>query len=351
MRNLSGEVFGRWTVMDECMTVPNGERKWLCRCACGKERYVLERSLIYGGSKSCGCLRKEKATTAIAYDLDGQTFGELTVLRKTETQKKNGGIRWCCRCSCGKELDVPATLLITGKKTNCGCKTRKNYCSADITGKRFHRLTALYPTGKRSGKGSVVWHCRCDCGNEVDVSYNELVYSNMKSCGCQKKEHDQVLSSFLTHVEGTSIEMLKSRKVPSNNTTGYKGVYFIKGKYTAKIVFQKKQYYLGNYDTLEEAVQARCKAEKVLFDGFLDFYERWKRRADADPAWAKANPISICVIRENNELSVRMYPELESKKSPDRNDFCREVCNMPEIRIANAVGYSSGAVMLERIAE
>lgn len=275
MRNLSGEVFGRWTVMDDCMTVPNGERKWLCRCACGKERYVLERSLIYGGSKSCGCLRKEKATTAIAYDLDGQTFGELTVLRKAETQK--------------------------------------NYYSTDIAGIRFHRLTALYPTGKRSGKGSVVWHCRCDCGNEVDVSYNELLYSNMKSCGCQKTEHNQALSSFLNHAEGTSIEMLKSKKVPTNNTTGYKGVYFIKGKYAAKIVFQKKQYYLGNYDTLEEAVQARCKAEKVLFDGFLDFYERWKQVAEANPAWGKANPISIRVLRENNELSVQMYPELETR--------------------------------------
>lgn len=351
MWNLAGEVFGRWTVMNDRMIAPNGERKWLCRCSCGTERYVLERSLIYGGSKSCGCLRKEEATAAIAHDLAGQTFGELTVLRKAETQRKNGGIRWRCLCSCGKELDVPATLLVTGKKTSCGCKTQKNYYSADIAGMRFHRLTALYPTEKRSQKGSVVWHCRCDCGNEVDVSYNELVYSNMKSCGCQKKEHDQVLSSFLTHVEGTSIEKIKSRKIPSNNTTGYKGVYFIKGKYVAKIVFQKKPYYLGSYDTLEEAVQARRNAEAVLFDGFLDFYERWKERADADPDWGRANPISIRVIQENKELSVRMYPELESKESPVRNDFCREVCNMPETRIANAVGYCSGAVMLERTAE
>ncbi len=313
MQNLTGKVFGRWTVVGDCMTAPNGERKWLCRCSCGTERHVLERSLLYGGSKSCGCLQRENAAAAVAHDITGQVFGELTVLRKAEMQRKNGGIRWHCRCSCGKELDIPATLLVTGKKTSCGCKTQKNYASADITGMRFHRLTALYPTEKRSGKGSVIWHCRCDCGNEVDVSYNELVYSNMKSCGCQKKEHDQALSSFLTHVEGTSIEMLKSRKIPTNNTTGCKGVYFIKGKYTAKIVFQKKQYYLGNYETLEEAAQARCKAEEVLFDGFVDFYESWKQLADADPAWAKANPISIRVVRENNELTVAMYPKLEKR--------------------------------------
>lgn len=61
----------------------------------------------------------------------------------------------------------------------------------------------------------------------------------MKSCGCQKKEHDKSLQSFLTHVAGTSVDALKSKKVPTDNTTGYKGVYLIRGKYVAKIVFQK----------------------------------------------------------------------------------------------------------------
>ncbi len=43
--------------------------------------------------------------------------------------------------------------------------------------------------------GGMIWHCRCDCGNEVDVSYNSLMYANQKSCGCQRKEHDQILNS------------------------------------------------------------------------------------------------------------------------------------------------------------
>ena len=84
MRDLTGEKFCRWTVIGPYAENPKGERKWLCRCECGTEKYVLERSLLYGGSESCGCLRKERAARAVAYDLHGQVFGELTVLDVAE---------------------------------------------------------------------------------------------------------------------------------------------------------------------------------------------------------------------------------------------------------------------------
>lgn len=113
-----------------------------------------------------------------------------------------------------------------------------------------------------------------------------------------------MLQSYLSHVCGTSIEMLKSKKVPANNTTGYKGVYLINGKYLAKIVFQKKQYHLGKYETLEKAVQVRNKAEKELFDKVVEFYESWKQQADTDPAWGEENPFSISVYRVDNEFKV-----------------------------------------------
>ena len=119
--------------------------------------------------------------------------------------------------------------------------TRRRQPKSDITGKKFNRLTVLYPTDRRDAKGSVIWKCRCDCGKEVDYSYNELLYTNLKSCGCRKEEHDMVLRTFLTHVDGTSIDALKSDRIPSNNTTGVKGVYKIRGKYVAKIVFKQKR--------------------------------------------------------------------------------------------------------------
>lgn len=306
-----GQSVGRWTILDDYITTPRGERKWLCRCSCGTERYVLERSLKYGGSQSCGCMKRERALEAVAKDLTGLLFGELQVLRRAERQRKNGGIWWVCRCSCGNEYEVAGTLLMTGRRTHCSSRAHKrNYASADITGIRFNRLVALYPTDRRDGGGNVMWHCRCDCGNEIDVSYNWLMHTNLRSCGCQKKENDKKLQDNLTRVDGTSVDMLKSNKMYTNNTTGYRGVYFVRGMYMAKIVFQKKAYHLGFYKTIGEAVEARKEAEELLFDGTAAYYDKWKARADADPQWAKENPMQIHVTKDGaHGLSVTYSPE------------------------------------------
>lgn len=213
---LSGQVFGRWTVLKDYILTPRGERKWACRCVCGTERYVLERTLKSGGSLSCGCLRKEQAQKSLAHDLAGKRFGNLTVIQKIEKESTNRGLWWECKCDCGNICEVLGTLLVTGRKTHCGCKTVRNQALANIKGQVFGRLTALYPTDQRSSKGSVLWHCKCSCGRELEVSYNDLMYSNVKSCGCQKKEHDQALKEFLNHIDGTSLEMLESTKIPKN---------------------------------------------------------------------------------------------------------------------------------------
>jgi len=104
--------------------------------------------------------------------------------------------------------------------------------------------------------------------------------------------------------------MIKSKKVPSDNTTGYRGVYLIKGKYVAKIVFQKKAYYLGTYESIEQAAEARKEAEELLFDGVAAFYPKWEQKAAEDPEWAKNNPIKIMVSKNNQTgLSISFLPE------------------------------------------
>lgn len=305
-----GQRFGRWTLLDKVVTTAQGEKKHLCRCDCGTERYVLERSLKSGGSLSCGCLRRERAQQATAYDLLGKTFGELRVVGKSRKRTRMGAY-WTCLCSCGYTCEATASELVSGRKTNCGCKNVKNYASSDITGQRFGRLTAQYSTKKRDAKGFVIWHCHCDCGNETDVSYNNLMYCGQQSCGCKKREHDKALAGFLTHVDGTSIDALKSSKLPSNNTTGVKGVYLVKGRYLAKIVLQHRQYYLGTYASVEEAAEARKKAEEAIRGEVIGFYEKWSEKAAADPVWAKDNPIKISVSKSAGaELREQLQPDL-----------------------------------------
>ena len=319
---MNGRKFGRWTCLDSVEITEKGERKWLCRCDCGTERYVRERSLKSGGSQSCGCLRREEAARANGMDLEGRTFGELTVTERAENQNRTGGIWWKCQCSCGETYEVPGTLLVTGRRTHCGSRIHEqSRKTADITGQKFRKLTALYPTEQRTEKGDDIWHCRCDCGTETDVSYNSLMYSSMQSCGCQKKENDQNLKNQLTRVAGTSVDLVKSRRLPKDNTTGCKGVYRIRGKYVAKIYFQKKAYYLGVFDEMEDAAQARREAEEILFEATAAYYSLWKQRADQNPSWARQNPVTITVSQDSQRrLSVEFSPKIQPATGNKRTE-------------------------------
>ena len=71
---------------------------------------------------------------------------------------------------------------------------------------------------------------------------------------------------------GTNVERIKNRKVQRNNTSGYTGVSWHPGRgmWFARISFRGKTYNIGYFDELEQAVDARKKAEKMTFDEFLD---------------------------------------------------------------------------------
>ena len=61
-------------------------------------------------------------------------------------------------------------------------KTRQSKPRVDLTGQTFGRLKALYYI--KGGK----WHCKCKCGNELDVDTRNLNTGHTKSCGCLQKE-------------------------------------------------------------------------------------------------------------------------------------------------------------------
>lgn len=57
----------------------------------------------------------------------------------------------------------------------------------DMRGQPFGRLVALYENG-RSKSGKVLWHCKCECGRETDVTGGDLRSGHTKSCGCLNLE-------------------------------------------------------------------------------------------------------------------------------------------------------------------
>jgi len=59
--DLTGQVFGRWTVIGQADTRKYRQTHWHCRCACKTLRVVSGANLRRGYSRSCGCLKQELA--------------------------------------------------------------------------------------------------------------------------------------------------------------------------------------------------------------------------------------------------------------------------------------------------
>lgn len=119
-------------------------------------------------------------------DLTGRRFGRLTVISRNP-QLEDRYYTWNCQCDCGGQIIVNTKRLTRGTVTNCGCvpKTNRKHASipADITGAVFGNLTVLE---RAENKGQrTAWLCRCNCGNEVVVTTNDLRRGHTKSCGCK----------------------------------------------------------------------------------------------------------------------------------------------------------------------
>lgn len=267
-----GMVFGQLTVLD-IFRDEKGTMKCKCRCTCGKQTEAYWYNIKCGRTKSCGC--RAEANRRKLKDITGQRFGKLTALSATE-KRRNGNVVWNCRCDCGNLYEQTGRNLVRGYSRHCGCEKRRGDSMEfrDLANQKFNRLKVLYPTPKRTSSGSVIWHCICDCGRETEVSETALVHGRQISCGCRVQEVGKELSNYLHFIDGTCIEFLK-RKQRCDNTSGYPGVYRMgNGKYRAAITFKKTRYYLGTYDTFEEAKQERQNAELRYHQSFLNEYRR-----------------------------------------------------------------------------
>ena len=121
-------------------------------------------------------------------DLVGDIYGEFKVIEMLYGYRETSGKpRTYCRCMGvdGNEYIIRADALRRNITTKVvGACVAKNQ---DISNMRFGLLTALYPTLKRANNGNVIWHCKCECGNECDVTIGNLKRGHTRSCGCKHR--------------------------------------------------------------------------------------------------------------------------------------------------------------------
>ena len=212
-------------------------------------------------------------------DLTGQVFGRLTAI-KVCGQTSNKTLKWLCKCSCGNYTVVPSSRLRIGGVKSCGC------------------LASELSSIRNSKSNSYVVHQDyCvgydDLGNSFIVDLEDLdhvsslYWSKNKRGYFHNVKNKIFLHRFIMQPPDNLVVDHISRDVSDNrrinlrvvtqgnnmhnkstycsNTSGRTGVYRYGDKYRARITVNESELHLGMFDTFEEAVKARERAENLYF--------------------------------------------------------------------------------------
>ena len=260
--DLTGQKFGKLTAIEKV----NNEGYWKWQCECGKQKIIKADSVKSGRTRSCGCLRLE--------DLTGQKFGKLTAIERVNNE---GYWKW--QCECGKQKIIKADSVKSGRTRSCGCLNGKNQLVIP-EGSKYGKLTVIKKVG-RNKHNYIMYECKCDCGNTVIVKGSSLHGGTTQSCGCVATEHIKKMQPIAANIgryAGTKIGIISNNKLNSNNTSGIKGVYYVKSrnKWNASIGFRGKTIHLGQFKNKEDAIEARKKAELKYFKPLIEEYNEIK---------------------------------------------------------------------------
>lgn len=292
-KNLKGKQFGFLKVIEDTGLTKNGSAVWRCECLlCGR---IVDktRTSLKTGTKSCGCIKRETASKRGKKNLidhAGETFGRLTVIGDSGKRTSSNRVLLACRCECGQVIDGLYGNLVSGRTKSCGC-LREEVSHMDLTDRKFGRLTAKEYVGQNKAR-QALWRCECECGNTHITPASCLLNQSARSCGCLNIESaiaqgkKRIQDNVFEFIEGTSVSVLRKVDVPfKSNTSGIRGVGLNRktGKWYACIRLQKKLYWLGSYDRIEDAAKARKEAEDKMVGDFLEWYDERKKAKEALP--------------------------------------------------------------------
>lgn len=205
-------------------------------------------------------------------DLTGQRFTRLTAMRVSETRGSLGELKWECLCDCGETVNVTTAHLRSGHTKSCGCyhisKVTKHGKARTSTYSSWVAMTqrCLNPHNKEyknyGGAGVSV------CQRWLESFENFLKDMGEKPSGLSLDRIDPYGNYEPSNCRwGNPSDQSFNQRRSSSNTSGRTGVTYDHEvrKWHARISKENKQYNLGYYNTFEEAVAAREKAEIELY--------------------------------------------------------------------------------------
>lgn len=243
-----------------------------------------------------------------ALDLVGQIFGRLTVLQRVDNYiDKKGGQRsaWECECECGNHVIITGDKLKNGNTKSCGClqkekaaKTLKethkkiDYCIVNASKRKQNKydLSGDFGVGYTSNTNDdginyfyfdledydkIKDYCWSFANNYVvanslnkkcNIRMHRLIMGVSDDKVVDHKKHnpyDNRKKNLRVVTQAQNVRNIKKNRDIENKK--YVGVQQREKKYRAQINFNNNRYYLGTFDTFEEAVQARLQAEEKYF--------------------------------------------------------------------------------------
>ena len=112
----------------------------------------------------------------------GQKYNKLTIL---DFEKRGKRGYYLCKCDCGELKWIGCDHILDSKTKSCGCERTKER-HTDMSGMKFGRLTIIKEVERRNGR--IAWECKCDCGNTIVITSENLKYGHTQSCGCYQRE-------------------------------------------------------------------------------------------------------------------------------------------------------------------
>lgn len=104
--DITGQTYGRWTVLGRDRDNPKAGSYWLCRCACGTEKSIRIDTIRGNGSRSCGCLAAEIQRARITQYPEWPTRTGASSYVVEKDGKRQTLKEWA------KELDIQLPILI-----------------------------------------------------------------------------------------------------------------------------------------------------------------------------------------------------------------------------------------------
>jgi hypothetical protein len=204
--------------------------------------------------------------------------------------KGNKKAVWLCKCDCGNFVEVCGIDLRSGHTKSCGCIHREGLAkrNKEMSYSNTYDLSGEYGIGY-DFKGREFYFDLEDY-NKIKDDY-WMVNNNGYVVTSNNKKHmhrvimgvdgDTWTNIQVDHIKesqrnnnrrnnlriATPSQNGMNKKMLSNNTSGYTGVYWNKSRnrWTAYISINKKFVCLGFYKNKEDAVKARKEAEEKYY--------------------------------------------------------------------------------------